>query len=76
MTEVYNLEKNVGSFVYGPDNEIIGRHTGYAVIAHDAKSRGQICVIDREGKQFWLSGIGFQYNKDIYINKHLVYNNK
>lgn len=56
MKQLYYHIRTIGTRIYDQDLNYLGSHTGYASIAHDGVSIGQICI-ENNGQELWISGM-------------------
>ena len=54
--QLYYHIRTRGTKVYDMNRNYLGSHTGYASIAHDGISTGNICI-KNNGNEFWISGM-------------------
>lgn len=54
--QLYYHIRTIGTKVYDMNRNYLGSHTGYAAIAHDGISTGNICI-ENNGNEFWISGM-------------------
>jgi len=54
--QLYYHIRTIGTKVYDMNHNYLGSHTGYASIAHDGISTGNICI-KNNGNEFWISGM-------------------
>ena len=54
--QLYYHIRTIGTKVYDMNRNYLGSHTGYASIAHDGISTGNICI-ENNGYEFWISGM-------------------
>jgi hypothetical protein len=54
--QLYYHIRTKGTKIFDSNKKYLGSHTGYAAIAHDGRSIGQICIKNDEGI-LWISGM-------------------
>jgi len=54
--QLYYHIRTIGTKVYDMNHNYLGSHTGYASIAHDGISTGNICI-ENNGNNLWISGM-------------------
>jgi len=54
--QLYYHIRTIGTKVYDMNRNYLGSHTGFASIAHDGISTGNICI-KNNGNNLWISGM-------------------